>query len=66
MSAVRSALAYDPKNVRTEPCFRDAPSQRAKTRVFHELWTSAVGEPGYCKADWRDLVQQLRKEGLVE
>lgn len=22
---------------------------------FHELWTSAVGQPGYDKADWRTL-----------
>jgi hypothetical protein len=34
-------------------CFREAQA------LFHKHWTDAVGQPGYVKADWRKLDNEL-------
>jgi hypothetical protein len=34
--------------------------------VFHRLWGSQVGQPGYSKRDWREIRQQLFRLFKVE
>lgn len=34
--------------------------------VFHRLWTSQVGQPGYVKRDWRELRTMLFRKFGVE
>lgn len=42
-----------PKHGMTEPTHR----------LFHDLWTNAVGTPGYNKKDWQKLEEILNRHG---
>lgn len=34
--------------------------------LFHQLWSAAVGEPRYVKADWVRLFELLQKSGVFD
>jgi len=35
-------------------------------RIFHILWTKAVGTPGYDKDEWKELGNRLHLKGMLE
>ena len=50
---------------RSAPC--SAPVERDEDELkeaFHHLWTLAVGNPNYDKADWKNLRDQLAEKGV--
>lgn len=45
----------DGKQERRKNVRKDVPAVVELRAVFHRLWTSQVGQPGYVKRDWREL-----------
>jgi hypothetical protein len=50
------------KMIRT---FNDWCDQADNHHHFHKLWSSAVGMPGYNKADWIKVQEQLIKNNII-
>ena len=55
----------DSKQERRKNVRKDVPAVHELRAVFHRLWTSQVGQPGYVKRDWRELrTMVFRKFGV--